>query len=66
MGWEIYLRSVVTQASGEVKTAFAIRDPDLCDKLAGPMLGLYTGLVHCNRRIRCRIQGKGCKRPYIE
>ena len=30
------------------------------------MLELYTHLVHCRRRIRYRIKGKGNKRPYIE
>ena len=66
IGWEIYLRSNVTQTSGEVKIAFVIRNPELCNKLSGPVLGLYTHLVHCSRRIRYRIQGKGNKRPYIE
>ena len=66
IGLEIYLRSIVTQTSGEVGIALAIRDPHLCDKLTGPVLGLYTNLVHYNRRIRCRIQGRGDKRPYIK
>ena len=66
IGLEIYLRSIVTQTSGEVEIALAIRDPQLCDKLTGPVLGLYTNLVHYNRRIRCRIQGRGDKRPYIK
>ena len=63
---EIFLRLIVTQSSGEVNIAFAIRNSQLCDELLGPVLGLYTHLVHCGRRIRCRIQGKGHKRPYIE
>ena len=49
-----------------MKIAFAIRNPHFCDELSGPVLGLYTHLVHCSRRIRCRIQGKGEKRPYIK
>ena len=61
IGLEIYLRSIVTQTSGEVEIALAIRDPQLCDKLTGPVLGLYT-----NRKIRCRIQGRGDKRLYIK
>ena len=49
-----------------MEISLAIRDPQLCDKLTGPVLGLYTNLVHYNRRIRCRIQGRGDKRPYIK
>ena len=63
IGLDIYLRPIVTQASGEVKIAFAIRNPQLCEELSGPVLGLYTHLVHSSERISCRIQGKGEKRP---
>ena len=54
---EIYLPCIVTQASGEVKNEFAIRDPQLWDNLTGPVLGLCTHLVPCNTRIRCISQG---------
>ena len=30
------------------------------------MLGLYTHLVHCSRKIRCRVKRRGNKRPYIK
>ena len=30
------------------------------------MLGLYTHPAHCSKRICCRIQGKGDKRPYFK
>ena len=66
IGLEIHLRSIVTQASGEVKIAFAIRNPQLCNELLSHVLGLQTHPVHCSRRIRYRIQGKGNKSPYIE
>ena len=45
IGLEIHLQPIVTQASGEVKTAFAIRNPQLCDELSGTVLGLYN-LLH--------------------
>ena len=43
-----------------------MRDPKLGDTLTGPVLGLYTHLVHCSRMIRCRIKRRGNKRPYIK
>ena len=49
-----------------MKIAFAIRNPQLCDEQLGCVLGLYTQLVHCSRRIHRRIGGKRNKRPYIE
>ena len=62
----IHLRSIITQASGYMIIPFAISNAQLCDKLAGPVLGLYTHLVPCSRRICCQIQGKRDKRPYIK
>ena len=61
IGWKIYLRSIITLTSNEVKIAFAIRDQQFQDELTNPVLGLYTHLEHYSW-----IVGRGNKRPYIK
>ena len=55
IGLEIYLRSIVTQTSGEVEIALAIRDPQLCDKLTGPVLAGVQVPVRLVSRRECDV-----------
>ena len=61
IGWEVYLQPIVKQASGEVKIAFALRPPQLCDELSGPVLGLYTATENTTENVstltRCIVNG---------